>query len=324
MGAEDVIANGPLLRPPDPVSPGRVAVVTGAASGIGFGLAERFAAEGLHVVMADVEEPALSKAAATLAESGASVLPVVTDVADLAAVEALRDAALSQFGAVHVVCNNAGVGGPHGPLWECPPGEWDWVLGVNLNGVMNGVRAFMPVLLSQDAGHLVNTSSIFGAFAGTLGPYGVSKHAVTALTETLYFNLKSQGVAHVGVSVLCPGAVRTNFGTSSRNRPAGAGPAAPGTPARRGRAGLGRAVRRTRRSSGRPRPRWRGWCWTGSGRDGSTSSRRTTGTGRCCGGAGRSSRAGRRPRRLISSDSATPPGRSLSGESCTVRSIPGF
>jgi NAD(P)-dependent dehydrogenase (short-subunit alcohol dehydrogenase family) len=102
------------------------------------------------------------------------------------------------------------------------------VLGVNLNGVMNGVRAFMPVLLSQDAGHLVNTSSIFGVFAGTLGPYGVSKHAVTALTETLYFNLQSAGVAHVGVSVLCPGAVRTNFGTSSRNRPAWAGPAVPG------------------------------------------------------------------------------------------------
>jgi NAD(P)-dependent dehydrogenase (short-subunit alcohol dehydrogenase family) len=119
-------------------------------------------------------------------------------------------------------------GGPHGPLWECPPAEWDWVLGVNLNGVMNGVRAFMPVLLSQDAGHLVNTSSIFGVFAGTLGPYGVSKHAVTALTETLYFNLQSAGVAHVGVSVLCPGAVRTNFGTSARNRPAWAGPAAPG------------------------------------------------------------------------------------------------
>ena len=98
---------------------------------------------------------------------------------------------------------------------------------MNLNGVMNGVRAFMPVLLSQDTGHLVNTSSIFGAFAGTLGPYGVSKHAVTALTETLYFNLTSQGVGHVGVSVLCPSAVRTNFGTSSRNRPAGAGPASP-------------------------------------------------------------------------------------------------
>jgi NAD(P)-dependent dehydrogenase (short-subunit alcohol dehydrogenase family) len=208
------------------IAPGRVAVITGAASGIGLGLSERFAAEGMHVVMADVEEPVLSKAAAELAAGGASVLPVVTDVSDRAAVEALRDAAVSAFGAVHVVCNNAGVGGPHGPLWECPPGEWDWVLGVNLGGVINGVRAFMPVLLAQDAGHLVNTSSIFGVFAGALGPYGVSKHAVTALTETLHFNLASLGITHVGVSVLCPGAVRTNFGTSARNRPSWAGPPA--------------------------------------------------------------------------------------------------
>jgi NAD(P)-dependent dehydrogenase (short-subunit alcohol dehydrogenase family) len=214
-----------------PVAPGKVAVVTGAASGIGLGLSERFAAEGMHVVMADVEESALSKAASALAGNGASVLPVLTDVADRAAVDALRDSAVAAFGAVHVVCNNAGVGGPHGALWECPPGEWDWVLGVNLGGVINGVRAFMPLLLEQDAGHMVNTSSIFGVFAGTLGPYGVSKHAVAALTETLYFNLKSLGVSHVGVSVLCPGAVRTNFGTSARNRPSWAGP-----PAARGEA----------------------------------------------------------------------------------------
>ena len=231
MNADDMEHVG-VTDPVSPIAPGRVAVVTGAASGIGLGLAERFAAEGMSVVMADVEEPALAKAAAGLAAraagDGGAVLPVVTDVSDRAAVDALRDAALSAFGAVHVVCNNAGVGGPHGPLWECPPGEWDWVLKVNLDGVMNGVRAFMPVLLEQDAGHLVNTSSIFGVFAGTLGPYGVSKHAVTALTETLHFNLRSLGVTHVGVSVLCPGAVRTNFGTSARNRPAWAGPAAPG------------------------------------------------------------------------------------------------
>jgi len=212
-------------RPREVIAAGRVAVVTGAASGIGLGLSERFAAEGMHVVMADVEEPALSKAAADLRERGASVLPVVTDVADRTAVEALRDAAVSAFGAVHVLCNNAGVGGPHGPLWECPPAEWDWVLGVNLGGVINGVGAFMPLLLEQDAAHLVNTASVFGVFAGALGPYGVSKHAVVALTETLYFNLQSLGVSHVGVSVLCPGAVRTNFGTSARNRPATAGPA---------------------------------------------------------------------------------------------------
>jgi NAD(P)-dependent dehydrogenase (short-subunit alcohol dehydrogenase family) len=224
-----MVATTPPTEPsrhPEAVAPGRVAVVTGAASGIGLGLAERFAAEGMHVVMADVEEPALSKAAAELAQTGASVLPVVTDVSDGAAVQALRDAAVSAFGAVHVVCNNAGVGGPHGPLWECPPGEWDWVLGVNVGGVINGVRTFMPLLLEQDAAHMVNTASIFGVFAGALGPYGVSKHAVVALTETLHFNLRSLGVSHVGVSVLCPGAVRTNFGTSARNRPSWAGPAA--------------------------------------------------------------------------------------------------
>jgi NAD(P)-dependent dehydrogenase (short-subunit alcohol dehydrogenase family) len=225
MGVNEAISNGPVLRAPDPIAPGRVAVVTGAASGIGLGLAERFAAEGMHVVMADVEEPALTKAASALADAGVSVLPVTTDVASLAAVEALRDSALAAFGAVHVLCNNAGVGGPHGALWECPAGEWDWVLGVNLGGVINGVRAFMPTLLAQDCGHLLNTSSIFGVFAGTLGPYGVSKHAVTALTETLYFNLKAQGIEHVGVSVLCPSAVRTRFGASSRNRPEWAGPA---------------------------------------------------------------------------------------------------
>jgi NAD(P)-dependent dehydrogenase (short-subunit alcohol dehydrogenase family) len=222
-----MIPNGPAAaRLPAVIGPAQVAVITGAASGIGLGLAERFAAEGMRVVMADVEEPALATAAARLAADGAVVLPVVTDVADLAAVEALRDAVLSAYGAVHVVCNNAGVGGPHGPVWECPPGEWDWVLGVNLGGVINGVRAFMPVLLEQEAAHVLNTSSIFGAFAGALGPYGISKHAVTALTETLYFNLRSLGVTHVGVSVLCPGAVRTNFGTSARNRPAWAGPPA--------------------------------------------------------------------------------------------------
>ncbi|HEY0934664.1 MAG TPA: SDR family NAD(P)-dependent oxidoreductase, partial [Trebonia sp.] len=169
---------GPGPAGPGLVGPGRVAVVTGAASGIGLGLCERFAAAGMSVVMADVEEAAL----------------------DRAAVGALRDAALSAFGAVHVVCNNAGVGGSHGPLWEMPPGEWDWVLGVNLEGVMNGVRTFMPVLLEQDSAHLVNTSSVFGVFAGALGAYGVSKHAVTALTETLHFNLKTLGVTHVGLS----------------------------------------------------------------------------------------------------------------------------
>ena len=216
--------NAPSPAPATPViSPGRVAVITGAASGIGLGLAERLAAEGMRVVMADVEQPALTAAAHKLAASGADVLPVITDVADAAAVERLRDRAVAAYGAVHLLCNNAGVGGPHGPIWECPPGEWDWVLGVNLGGIINGVRSFMPLLLAQDVAHVLNTSSIFGVFAGALGPYGISKHAVAALTETLYFNLCNLGVTHVGVSVLCPGAVQTNFGTSARNRPPWAG-----------------------------------------------------------------------------------------------------
>jgi NAD(P)-dependent dehydrogenase (short-subunit alcohol dehydrogenase family) len=207
------------------VAPGRVAVVTGAASGIGLALSERFAAEGMSVVMADVEGPALESAAAGLADAGAQVLPVVTDVADEASVEALRDAALAAFGAVHVLCNNAGVGGPHGPIWTASRGDLEWVLGVNLWGVVHGIRAFVPVLLEQDAGHVVNTASIFGLFAGTLGIYGPSKHAVVALSEALHFQLREEG-APVGVTVLCPSAVRTRIATSARNRPATAGPTA--------------------------------------------------------------------------------------------------
>jgi len=221
-----------MSQPASVVAPRRVAVVTGAASGIGLGLCERFAAEGMRVVMADVEEPALREAADRLARQGAAVLPVRVDVSKAEQVEALRDEAVRAFGAVHLLCNNAGVGGSHDPLWLIPSGEWDWVLGVNLGGVINGIRAFVPLLLDQDAAHIVNTASIFGVFAGALGPYGISKHAVVALTETLYFQLRSLG-ARVGVSVLCPGAVRTNFGTSERNRPASAGsPLAPSAAAR--------------------------------------------------------------------------------------------
>lgn len=222
---------------PGVVSPGRVAVVTGAASGIGLGLSERFAAEGMSVVMADVEEPVLLEAAARLSGHGASVLPVVTDVSSLEQVEALRDEAVREFGAVHLLCNNAGVGGPTGRLWLVPDGDWKWVLGVNLGGVINGVRAFVPLLLEQDAAHIVNTASIFGVFAGALGPYGISKHAIVALTETLYADLRALGLDQkLGVSVLCPGAVQTNFGSSARNRPAEAGPALERDDAERARA----------------------------------------------------------------------------------------
>jgi NAD(P)-dependent dehydrogenase (short-subunit alcohol dehydrogenase family) len=206
------------------ISPGRVAVVTGAASGIGLGLARRFTAEGMRVVMADVEESALDAAAEEVRRGGGEVLPVVTDVSDAAQVEALRDSALRAFGAVHVLCNNAGVGGPHEPIWETTRGDLEWVVGVNMWGVINGIHAFVPVLLEQDAGHVVNTASIFGLFAGTLGIYGASKHAVVALSEALHLQLHDAG-ASIGVTVLCPGAVRTNIATSARNRPVSAGPA---------------------------------------------------------------------------------------------------
>jgi NAD(P)-dependent dehydrogenase (short-subunit alcohol dehydrogenase family) len=214
------------------IAPGRTAVVTGAASGIGLGLCERFAAEGMRVVMADVEEPALAEAAAKLAGRGDEVLAVPTDVSSPDQVAALCEAAVAEFGAVHVLCNNAGVGGPHGLLWQIPAADWEWVLRVNLGGVINGIRAFVPVLAEQDAAHIVNTASVFGVFAGALGPYGISKHAIVALSETLFFQLQSQ-IPHVGVSVLCPGAVRTRFGSSARNRPAWAGPAPSPTAAER-------------------------------------------------------------------------------------------
>jgi NAD(P)-dependent dehydrogenase (short-subunit alcohol dehydrogenase family) len=207
----------------DVIAPERVAVVTGAASGIGLAMTRRFVAEGMRVVMADVEEPALQAAADGITADGGEVVPVVTDVSDTAQVEALRDAALRQFGAVHLVCNNAGVGGPFGPVWEVTRGDLDWVLGVNLGGVLNGVRTFVPVLLEQDFGHVVNTSSIFGLVPFPAGVYAITKSAIIALSETLHLQLRLAGSA-VGVTVLCPGAVRTNFMTSERNRPAGAGP----------------------------------------------------------------------------------------------------
>jgi NAD(P)-dependent dehydrogenase (short-subunit alcohol dehydrogenase family) len=214
---DDPSGGSPGPTASSPVSPGRVAVVTGAASGIGLGLAERFAAERMHVVLADVEEPALAKAAAELAGAGASVLPVVTDVSDRAAVDALRDAALSAFGAVHVVCNNAGVGGHGYPTDETPLVEWEWVLGVNLWGVIHGVKTFLPVLLEQNEGHVVNTASVAGLISMPfMAPYAVAKHGVVALSEAIWHELSFRGSA-VGVTVLCPGWVNTRIMDSTRN-----------------------------------------------------------------------------------------------------------
>ncbi|HEX9992874.1 MAG TPA: SDR family NAD(P)-dependent oxidoreductase [Acidimicrobiales bacterium] len=198
---------------------GRVAVVTGAASGIGRAMAERFAAEGMRVVMADVERPALEEAAGALGGAGAEVLAVPTDVSDPDQVDALARAAVDAFGAVDVVCNNAGVGGG-GQLWEVPLGDWRWVLGVNLWGVIHGIRSFVPLLVDQDEGHVVNTASMAGLTSPPfMGPYNVSKHAVVTLSETLHAELAMRG-SKVGVTVLCPGWVNTRIAESDRNRPA--------------------------------------------------------------------------------------------------------
>ena len=208
------------------VATGRVAVVTGAASGIGFALSERFAREGMRVVMADIEKPALAEASEVLTGRGAQVLPVPTDVASSEQVDALRERALEAFGAVHMLCNNAGVTGLGRSLWEMTRADWEWVLGVNLWGVINGIRSFVPVLRRQDAAHIVNTASVAGLVAGMLGPYSVTKHAVVALSEALYVQLLQDG-SNVGVSVLCPGWVKTQILNSERNRPADLEPPVP-------------------------------------------------------------------------------------------------
>ncbi len=198
---------------------GRVAVVTGGASGIGLGMCRAFAAEGMKVVVADIETEARDAAVASLRESGAEAIGVRCDVSDDASVEALRDEALQAFGAAHVLCNNAGVGGATvAPIWAQPPDEWDWVLGVNLQGVISGIRHFVPLFLEQEAGgHVVNTASIAGLMEGA-GIYGVSKQAVVGLSEGLYRDLGMTGKP-VGVSVLCPGWVATRIMESERNRP---------------------------------------------------------------------------------------------------------
>jgi NAD(P)-dependent dehydrogenase (short-subunit alcohol dehydrogenase family) len=199
---------------------GKVAVVTGAASGIGFAMAERFAAEGMRIVLADVEEEPLARAAQELDAKGARTLAVPTDVSDPAAVSALAKATLDTFGAVHVVCNNAGVAGDMGPTWEQDPGNWGWVLGVNLWGVIHGIRTFVPILLEQGVeGHVVNTASMAGHLSMPFGgPYNASKFAVVAISEAMFFELEMTG-SPVSVSVLCPGWVRTRIIDSDRLRP---------------------------------------------------------------------------------------------------------
>lgn len=197
---------------------GRVAVVTGAASGIGLAIARRLVAEGMSVVLADVEAAALLDAAASLRASGGIVEPVPTDVSDRTSVEALAHRTLERFGQVDVLCNNAGVV-TLANVWDQTPDDWSWVLGVDLWGVIHGIAAFLPALRSRpDGGHIVNTASIAGLVPSPLiGPYNVAKAGVVALSETLDMELRAEGV-NVAVSVLCPGVVPTRIAESKRNR----------------------------------------------------------------------------------------------------------
>jgi NAD(P)-dependent dehydrogenase (short-subunit alcohol dehydrogenase family) len=198
---------------------GKVAVVTGGASGIGRAMAERFAAEGMKVVLADIEQGALDRAESEMRGGGATVAAKRTDVSRGEDVEALAKFAVEAFGAVHIVCNNAGVG-LGGTSWQMTVKDWEWMLGVNLWGVIHGIRTFVPIMIAQgDDCHVVNTASGAGLHSRPfLGMYAATKHAVVALSEAMYHELKLTGT-RVGVSVLCPAVVNTRIGESERNRP---------------------------------------------------------------------------------------------------------
>lgn len=200
----------------------RVAVVTGAGSGIGRGLAEKFAAEGMKVVLADVQEDALAEVERELRGRDARVLAVRVDVSEGDQLEMLAARAYDEFGAVHVLCNNAGVSGGGGPIWTATEADWRWVLGVNLWGVIHGIRAFVPRMLAGgEEGHIVNTASVLGLMSGPGGgPYGASKHAVVRISEGLHYDLVAAS-ARLRAHVLCPGMIATNIILAGRNRPDG-------------------------------------------------------------------------------------------------------
>jgi NAD(P)-dependent dehydrogenase (short-subunit alcohol dehydrogenase family) len=207
---------------------GHVAVVTGAGSGIGFALADRLARAGLNLVVADIEDDARAAAAEKLATThGVEVLAVHTDVSKEDEVLALAQQTLDHYGAVHVVCNNAGVAARSDP-WFGPLSSWHWVMGVNFWGVVHGCRAFLPHLAG--GGHIVNTASVAGLLPGFAPSYDASKHAVVAISEHLYHTVRLVGLP-VGVSVLCPGWVRTQIADADRNWPEELGELPPDDPA---------------------------------------------------------------------------------------------
>jgi NAD(P)-dependent dehydrogenase (short-subunit alcohol dehydrogenase family) len=190
---------------------GRTAVVTGAASGIGLAVVEAFVAEGMHVVLADIDEDSLNAHATRLAEQGAEVLAVTADVSDPDAVERVGAAAIERFGKLHVAMNNAGVVNG-GYSWELTLDDWHRVLDINLWGVIHGIRSFVPrILASEEEGHVVNTGSMASVMAlGRLGPYTVAKHGVLALSDVLRAEMASLD-APVGVSVVMPGMIKTGM-----------------------------------------------------------------------------------------------------------------
>jgi NAD(P)-dependent dehydrogenase (short-subunit alcohol dehydrogenase family) len=199
---------------------GKTAVITGAASGIGRAVAEECIRLGMKVVLADIERSALSAAETELRNSGGDVLSVRTDVSKRSEVEILASRAFETFGAVHLLFNNAGVAAGGAP-WEATWQDWEWVIGVNLWGVIHGVKVFTPLMIAQNTEcHIVNTASMAGLTVGSFSaPYSVTKHAVVALSESLYLTLQKQN-ALVKASVLCPGLVHTNIHHAERNRPA--------------------------------------------------------------------------------------------------------
>ena len=199
---------------------GKVAVITGGASGLGRAMADRFAREGMRIVLADVEPNALAKAEAEMKAAGAEVIGVRTDVSKAAEVEALAQKTLAAFGGVHLLANNAGVA-EGGKVWDNTVADWEWVLGVNVWGVIHGVRVFTPIMLKQESeGHIINTASVAGLISPPgMGIYCVSKHAVVTLSECLHHDLAQQS-AKLKCSVLCPAYVPTGIADSGRNRPA--------------------------------------------------------------------------------------------------------
>jgi NAD(P)-dependent dehydrogenase (short-subunit alcohol dehydrogenase family) len=197
----------------------RVAVVTGAASGIGRGLAEHCLKEGMKVVLADIEEDALVQAETEMKAAGASVISVLTDVSKASDVETLAQRSVDAFGAVHILFNNAGIAAGT-TIWESTIADWEWTINVNLWGVIHGVRTFVPIMLKQKAEcHIVNTASMAGLISGPgNGIYTVTKHGVVSLSETLYHELNGVN-ARINVSVLCPGYINTQIMDCERNRP---------------------------------------------------------------------------------------------------------